>query len=539
MKKRKISTKLVLWLFSVTVVIVLLTGALIALSTYRNEMQDYSDAVLSYAKTASELIDGDRIAAYEKTGVTDEYFDQIQSFFTTSVKETNLLYYYVFVPYEDDLMYIWDSGATEEEPPLGYREEYMKDGGKEAVEAIYRRDPPEKMKLTKDKTYGYIASAFYPVFNSAGEPVAVVGVDMSMPDIIRKITESVAILVLSVLVITGLSAAAMYISLRRDLVVPLGKLNSAAKETVENIDRERELELDIHTGDELETLASSFDRMYRELRDYIKENAAITANQERIETELSLATKIQADMLPNVFPAFPDRFDFDIYASMTPAKEVGGDFYDFFLVDDDHLALVMADVSGKGVPAALFMMMAMIMIRNQALIGKSPEDVLMSVNDQICRNNREQLFVTVWLGILELSTGKLIASNAGHEKPIIKHADGDYELIMDKHGLVVGAMGGIKYRNYELRLYPGSKLFVYTDGLIEASDEKEEIFGSERALKALNRAKDASPEELLEYVKSEVKRFEGGAPRFDDLTLLCLEYNGPTKREVDPENDRK
>ncbi len=539
MKKRKISTKLVLWLFSVTVVIVLLTGALIALSTYRNEMQDYSDAVLSYAKTASELIDGDRIAAYEKTGVTDEYFDQIQSFFTSSVKETNLLYYYVFIPYEDDLMYIWDSDATEEEPPLGYREEYMKDGGKEAVEAIYRRDPPEKMKLTKDKTYGYIASAFYPVFNSAKEPVAVVGVDMSMPDIIRKITESVAILVLSVLVITGLSAAAMYISLRRDLVVPLGKLNSAAKETVENIDRERELELDIHTGDELETLASSFDRMYRELRDYIKENAAITANQERIETELSLATKIQADMLPNVFPAFPDRCDFDIYASMTPAKEVGGDFYDFFLVDDDHLALVMADVSGKGVPAALFMMMAMIMIRNQALSGKSPEDVLVSVNDQICRNNREQLFVTVWLGILELSTGKLIASNAGHEKPIIKHADGDYEMIMDKHGLVVGAMGGIRYRSYELQLYPGSRLFLYTDGLMEAADESEGIFGSERALETLNRAKDASPQALLEYVKSEVKRFEGSAPRFDDLTLLCLEYNGPTKHDADPENDRK
>ncbi len=537
MKKRKISTKLVLWLFSVTVVIVLLTGALIALSTYRNEMQDYSDAVLSYAKTASELIDGDRIAAYEKTGVTDEYFDQIQSFFTSSVKETNLLYYYVFVPYEDDLMYIWDSDATEEEPPLGYREEYMKDGGKEAVEAIYRRDPPEKMKLTKDKTYGYIASAFYPVFNSAGEPVAVVGVDMSMPDIIRKITESVAILVLSVLVITGLSAAAMYISLRRDLVVPLGKLNSAAKETVENIDRERELELDIHTGDELETLASSFDRMYRELRDYIKENAAITANQERIETELSLATKIQADMLPNVFPAFPDRCDFDIYASMTPAKEVGGDFYDFFLVDDDHLALVMADVSGKGVPAALFMMMAMIMIRNQALSGKSPEDVLVSVNDQICRNNREQLFVTVWLGILELSTGKLIASNAGHEKPIIKHADGDYEMIMDKHGLVVGAMGGIRYRSYELQLYPGSRLFLYTDGLMEAADESEGIFGSERALETLNRAKDASPQALLEYVKSEVKRFEGSAPRFDDLTLLCLEYNGQAKPDGDPSND--
>ena len=538
MEKRNISTKLILWLLCVTVVIVLFSGALIAFSTYRNEMKDYSDTVFSYARTASELIDGDRIAVYEKTGVMDDYFDQIQSFFTSSVKETNLLYYYVFIPYEDDLMYIWDSSATEDEPPLGYREEYMKNGGKEAVEAIYRPDPPEKMKITRDETYGFIASAFYPVFNSAGEPVAVVGVDMSMPNIIRKISEAVAILVLSVFVITGLSVAAMFINLRKNLVVPLRRLNSAAKETVENIDQQRDLDLDIHTGDELETLASSFDRMYEELRDYIKENAAITAKQERIGTELSLATKIQADMLPNVFPAFPDRSDFDIYASMTPAKEVGGDFYDFFLVDDDHLALVMADVSGKGVPAALFMMMAMIMIRNQALSGKSPEDVLMSVNDQICQNNREQLFVTVWLGILELSTGKLIASNAGHEKPIIKHAEGDYEMIIDKHGLVVGAMGGIRYRNYELRLYPGSKLFIYTDGLMEAADEKDGIFGSERALETLNRAKDAPPQELLEYVKSEVKRFEGGAPRFDDLTLLCLEYYGQTKTEGDSANGR-
>ncbi|MBQ2468981.1 MAG: HAMP domain-containing protein, partial [Clostridia bacterium] len=355
MKKRKISTKLVLWLLSVTAVIVLLSGALIAFSTYRNEMKDYSDAVFSYAKTASELIDGDRIAVYEESGETDDYFDQIQSFFTISVKETDLLYYYVFIPYEDDLMYIWDSDASEDEPPLGYREEYMKDGGKEAVEAIYRPDPPEEMKITRDETYGYIASAFYPIFNSAGEPVAVVGVDMSMPNILRQITESVAILVVSVLLITGLSVAAMYFNIRKNLVVPLGQLNSAAKETVENIDRERELDLDIHTGDELETLSDSFERMYQELRDYVKENAAITAEQERIETELSLATKIQADMLPNTFP---DREDFDVFASMTPAKEVGGDFYDFFMIDDDHVGLVMADVSGKGVPAALFMVIA-------------------------------------------------------------------------------------------------------------------------------------------------------------------------------------
>jgi len=528
MKKRKISTKLVLWLLSVTAVIVLLSGALIAFSSYRNEMKDYSDAVFSYAKTASDLIDGDRIGVYEESGVTDDYFDQIQSFFTASVKETDLLYYYVFVPYEDDLMYIWDSGASEDEPPLGYREEYMKDGGKEAVEAIYRPDPPEEMKITRDETYGYIASAFYPIFNSAGEPVAVVGVDLSMPNILRQITESVAILVFSVLLITGLSVAAMYFNIRKNLVVPLGQLNSAAKETVENIDQERELDLDIHTGDELETLSDSFERMYRELRDYVKENAAITAKQERIDTELSLAAKIQEDMLPNTFP---DREDFDIFASMTPAKEVGGDFYDFFMIDDDHLALVMADVSGKGVPAALFMMMTMIMIQNQAKTGKSPKDVLTSVNDQICSNNKEQMFVTVWLGILELSTGKLTASNAGHEKPIVKHPGGDYEMIMDKHGLVIGAMDGIKYRDYELQFYPGSKLFLYTDGLMEATDEDEGIFGSERALATLNRVKDLSPRELLEFVNREVERYEGNAPKFDDLTMLCLEYTGHPQSE--------
>ncbi len=527
MKKRKLGTKLVLWLLSVTVVIVLLSGALIAVSSYRNEMQNYSNAVFSYARIASELIDGDRIAAYEESGETDEYFDQIQRFFTSSVKESDLLYYYVFIPYENDLMYIWDSDASEDEPPLGYREKYMKDGGKEAVKAIYRSDPPENMKITRDGTYGYIASAFYPVFNGNGEPVAVVGVDLSMPDILRQITRTVSILVLSVLLITGLSVAAMYFSIRKNIVKPLGRLNSAAKETVENIDRERELDLDIHTGDELETLAGSFDRMYGDLREYIAQNAAITAEQERIGTELTLATKIQADMLPNDFPAFPDRNDFDVYAVMTPAKEVGGDFYDFFMTDDDHLALVMADVSGKGVPAALFMMMSKIMIQNQAMTGKSPKEVLTAVNEQICQNNKEQMFVTVWLGILELSTGKLTAVNAGHEKPIIKQPGGEFELILDKHGFVVGGMEGIRYKEYETELKPGSVLFIYTDGLTEATRADEELFGTARALEALNGVKDGTPKEILEFVEEKVSLFAGDTPQFDDLTMLCLQYNGP------------
>ena len=246
----------------------------------------------------------------------------------------------------------------------------------------------------------------------------------------------------------------------------------------------------------------------------------------RLETELTMASSIQADMLPNIYPAFPDRPEFDIYASMDPAKEVGGDFYDFFLVDDDHLCLVMADVSGKGVPAALFMMASKIIIASHAKLGKSPAQILTDTNAAICSNNREEMFVTVWLGILELSTGKLTAANAGHEYPVLRHEGGDFELIKDKHGFVIGGMEGIRYKEYVLQMKPGSKLFLYTDGVPEATNAQSELFGPERMTKALNKATAASPENILKQVRADVDAFVKEAEQFDDLTMLCVEYRG-------------
>jgi sigma-B regulation protein RsbU (phosphoserine phosphatase) len=231
-------------------------------------------------------------------------------------------------------------------------------------------------------------------------------------------------------------------------------------------------------------------------------------------------------MLPNVFPAFPERDDFDIYASMTPAKEVGGDFYDFFLVDESHLGLVMADVSGKGVPAALFMMIAKMMIQNYAMTGRSPAAVLERVNEQICANNREEMFVTVWLGILDLSNGHLTAANAGHEYPVLKRPDGQFEVIKDKHGFVIGGMDGVRYKEYSLQMDPGSKLFLYTDGVPEATNAENELFGMERAVDALNADADRNPQELLHGVTEAVAAFVGDAPQFDDLTMLSLVYFG-------------
>lgn len=251
----------------------------------------------------------------------------------------------------------------------------------------------------------------------------------------------------------------------------------------------------------------------------------------KTEAELSVAANIQQSMLPCIFPAFPERAEFDIYATMTPAKEVGGDFYDFFLVDEDHLAMVMADVSGKGVPAALFMMISKTLIKNAAQSGLSPKEALEKVNDQLCENNEAGLFVTVWLGILEISTGKMKCVNAGHEYPAIKRRGESFSLLQDRHGFVLAGMEGAKYREYELELAGGDSLFVYTDGVAEATNANQELYGTARMVEALNRKKDISCKELLGLIHQDVDAFVGEASQFDDITMLCLEYKGKTKAE--------
>ena len=291
----------------------------------------------------------------------------------------------------------------------------------------------------------------------------------------------------------------------------------------------RKLKEEIRTGDEIEGLSDSFRHMMSDIDDYVQNLTRVTAEKERIGAELNVATQIQADMLPRTFPPFPDRKEFDIYATMTPAKEVGGDFYDFFLADDDHLALVMADVSGKGVPAALFMVIAKTLIKNRTQMGGdlSPAAILTDVNEQLCEGNEAELFVTVWLAILSLSTGKGLAANAGHEHPTLRRAGGQYELVEYRHSPAVATMEGIRFREHEFEMHPGDSIYVYTDGVAEATDAREELFGTERMLKALNRDPGATPEVLLRTVKEEIDTFVGDAPQFDDITMLGLTWFGP------------
>lgn len=381
------------------------------------------------------------------------------------------------------------------------------------------------------ENYGWMCTAGVPVRAQSGEVTCFVLSDITLQNVIAGIWRFVLQYTIGLVLVILLFGFFLTRHLKKTVVEPINAITEASrrytadkKAGVQNTAHFTHLE--VHTGDEIENLALTVKDMERDLQDHEQNLTRIAAEKQRISTELALANKIQADMLPNIFPAFPDRDEFNIYASMTPAKEVGGDFYDFFFIDHDRLAMVIADVSGKGIPAAMFMVMAKGIIETQCMSGKTPAEILADVNKMICAKNHEKMFVTVWLGILDLRSGELTAANAGHEYPVIKEPDSDFEVMHDKHGFVIGGFKRMKYEDYIIKMKPGSKLFVYTDGVTEATDADDRLFGVERTVLSLNKAKNASPQTLLETVDTDVREFAGDAEQFDDLTMMCVEYYG-------------
>ncbi|MDD6057168.1 MAG: PP2C family protein-serine/threonine phosphatase [Clostridiales bacterium] len=289
-----------------------------------------------------------------------------------------------------------------------------------------------------------------------------------------------------------------------------------------------------YLGDRTEVgdLAKSYVRMITDLDIYMEHLTKITAEKERIGAELNVATHIQSSMLPGIFPAFPERKEFEIYATMNPAKEIGGDFYDFFMVDDRHLAVVMADVSGKGVPAALFMVIGKTLIKDHTQPERSLGEVFASVNNLLCDSNKEGLFITAFEGVLDLVTGDFSYVNAGHEVPYMCKGGQGFEPYKVKPGFVLAGMEDMSYTEGNVRLEPGDKIFLYTDGVPEATNAAEKLYGKERLYHILNCNKEVPPQALLAKVKDDVDRFVGEAAQFDDITMLCLEYRGQRDNEV-------
>ena len=498
-------------------------------------LDQYSDDAFRTAKVAALNLEPDRINAYIQSGGKDEEYQKILKNLEGVCNASGSTFVYVIKPDQSDykhVMFIFSTEGWNYNYQL-YDFGYVRETTNEEYQEKYRslcEDGSSQELVVRDM--GYIETdphitAMIPLRGSDHQTKAIMCVQRQMNGMtdarqgyIRKLSFVLLLLTMLVIISVGLF-------LNKLLLQPIKKITQEADRFAnENKAADVKLTETIRSKDEIGRLAGSIDRMEEEIATYVKDITQITGEKERILTELSLARRIQADMLPSEFPAFPDRKEFDIYASMNPAREVGGDFYDFILIDEDHLYLTIADVSGKGVPAALFMMASQIILANMVMMGYSPAEVLEKANEAICSTNKEEMFVTVWLGILEISTGKLTAANAGHEYPALMHAGGRFELLKDKHGLVIGGMEGVKYKEYELVLEPGSRIFVYTDGVPEATDSEMKMFGTERMLAALNMDHEAGPEQLLANVRKSVDDFVKEAEQFDDLTMLCLEYRG-------------
>lgn len=339
-----------------------------------------------------------------------------------------------------------------------------------------------------------------------------------------KHTVSVSLVTLEVTVVFFcLLAALLAFVLSTHIVKPIRLLTDRVSSLDgDNLDFTWEIK-NKNSQDETTVLAGAFLDMTQKMKEYIANITEITAEKERIGAELNVATKIQADMLPKIFPAFPGRTEFDVYAQMDPAKEVGGDFYDYFMIDDDHLAIVIADVSSKGVPAALFMVIAKTLIKNHALNQESLGDVFYKVNNQLCEGNEEGMFVTAWMGVLTVSTGSFEYVNAGHNPQLLMNNE-QYDWIHAKPGFVLAGMEGIPYVSDTIQLQHGARIFLYTDGVTEAQNPAHELFGEERLLQSLGRYGRLPLQQMLESVRGDIDAFAGEAEQFDDITMLAFEF---------------
>ena len=417
------------------------------------------------------------------------------------------------LPYGSDILYV--DAANPDDP--ADMEKYI------TIWERYRDNKGIDTPLVTDNDYGYNYTGVSVILDENGNAIAEIQYILDMSEVRAYLNSFLINMLLISFAIIGITIILYIFFVRKMVTKPVGKLTAFTQEITKTGMFENQ-HIDIKTGDEIESLSQSFNFMLAELENYIANLSKVTAEKERIGAELDIAKNIQASMLPCIFPAFPERPEFDIYATMEPAKEVGGDFYDFFMVDDTHLAIVMADVSGKGVPAALFMVIGKTLIKDHTTPGRDLGKVFTEVNQLLCESNSEELFITAFEGVLDLVTGEFVYVNAGHEMPFICKAGGDFEPYKIRAGFVLAGMEGMKYRAGSTRLEPGDKIFQYTDGVTEATNLKNELYGMNRLGAILNKVKGGTPNDILPAIKKDIDEFVGDADQFDDITMLCLEY---------------
>ena len=515
---------------------------------FKKELENlYGDITIQLAKTGASYIHVDSIPYWVKHE-PDEEWEETNKKLDTLTNTSDLAYIYVSVisPDYKSRTYVFDTvnklslEAGSKVIPFGTvsslenkDEEYIKnlklviEEGKNYTSFTYKNEG------------GHVTTAI-PLFGTDGKVTAIMSIVKPMNEIkeyrknfLRSIIISATILTL---LFIALYASLLYLGIIRPII-------SITYETSHFAEHHGELTgilTKIHNRDEIGKLAKSVEKMSRDMNKYIEDLTHATAEKERLGAELNVATQIQAEMLPRVFPPYENHPEIELYASMEPAKEVGGDFYDFYMVDDDHFAMVVGDVSGKGVPAALFMVITKTLLKDACAHSINPAEVFERVNTILCEGNDSGLFVTCWMGILTLSTGELNFANAGHTAPIIK-ANGEIKYLSTKPNLMLAAMDGISYTNNTLTMNKGDRLFIYTDGITEATNEYDELYGENRLLKILSSVQDKgkSPRDILDIVRNDLSDFVLDAPQFDDITMLSMVYKEEASMELTIQADDK
>ena len=501
--------------------------------------KEYDEVTFGIAKTAATLVNGDHIDAYLKGQLMEEH-DQSQQWLDTLCDKMDVSVVYIIKPDKDYKHFTSVFNSVNKSTdykawPIGYRRETTNEEYAQKYEKVFQKKT-DREKVIRTKALGSAPphiTSIYAINNSKGDVTALACVQRPMTVLSEGRAPYITQVTLSVLLTVIVVSYLAINYLKRQFITPIHKISQEADRFArENEINNADMLENISKINEIKTLASSISQMEYDTIKYFDDMTVALSEKHRISTELDVAAKIQSGAVPSNFPAYPERTEFDIYAYMKPAKEVGGDFYDFYMIDDDHMALVMADVSGKGIPAALFMMVTKIIIKIKCTTtGGTPKEIIEFVNNRICSNNSADMFVTIWFGILELSTGTITSVNAGHDDPMICKKGDTFNLCIQKHGLVAGAMEGARYTQSVIQLEKGDKLFLYTDGVPEATDKNNTLFGCDRMMQALYDVREGAPKQVLEHMKQAVDDFVGEAPQFDDITMLCLEYYGAQEME--------
>ena len=529
----------------------LIVSAIGYISFTNSFKREYSQTTYHMAETATLLVNGDYIDKYLETSGTTISYQKTKGYLDSFCRRMDVSIVYVIKVDESDYKSFTSvfNSVGEDTPYTPWEIGYQQDTTNEEYEMLYRQlyageiDRGIVYRTTDLRGAPPHITTLVPVKDSSGNVVSLMCIQRPMQELIDGRRPYLINIALSGAILAVLVSVSYALYINKEFVNPLKRINEETTRFAKENKKGHELGK-VSKINEISSLGYAIDTMESDMLSYIENLTAVTSEKERIGAELNVAKTIQENSVPNIFPAFPHRTDFDVFASMTPAKEVGGDFYNFFLIDDNHLAMVIADVSGKGIPAALFMMVTNILISDRTRMGGTPAEILTFVNDNICQHNRADMFVTVWLGILDIETGKITAANAGHDDPAVYRKDGKFEILKNRHGLVVGAMEGMNYTDFEIQLNKGDKLFLYTDGVPEATDKDNKMFSIDGMIDSLNQNKEKTPEKILSGVKSSVDAFVGDAPQFDDLTMMCIEYKGKSDNSdckkaltVDASND--